>query len=345
MIKSSFTFMPQPLWRPEGDTQGGGGGTDTVAAGGGADTIAAGGGADTVAAGGGADTIEGGASSARTAAAPNALKKEGDADTKGAGDWPADWRERAIKAAGADEKTIDRLKRMDSPGALLKSYLAADAKINSGKLGDEPMPDPAKDADGAKAWRTARGIPDDPTGYKLPDDMMKLLTDEDKPALAAFYADAHKAGVPQQHVQPLVGWYLNMLETQAVERNALDKTHSEETEEVLRAEWGSDFKPNRTIAKRYADEVVPGLFDARLPDGRIVGNTPAFVKGLAKLGLQEYGDVAFAGGEQATVTENRKAELKKILDTDIDRWNAEPALRAEYGKLLAAEEKRPGRAS
>lgn len=344
-----FTFrLPVPLWRPDepaGGGGGGGGGADTVAAGGGADTVAAGGGADTVAAGGGADTVEGGAASARVAAPANALTKEGGADGKGAGDWPDDWRERAIKAAGADEKVIERLKRMDSPGALLKSFLEADKRINSGKpAADEPMPDPAKDADGAKSWRAARGIPAEASGYTLPDDLTKVLIDEDKPVLAAFYADAHKAGIPQQFVAPMVGWYLGMQEAQATERNANDKVHADQVEETLRAEWGSDFKPNRTIAKTYADEVVPGLFNARLPDGRMVGNTPEFVRGLAQLGRLHYGDVSFAGGEQATASENRMAELKKIMDTDIDKWNASPDLRSEYGKLLEASSKRPGRA-
>lgn len=345
-----FTFrLPVPLWRPDEPAGGGGagGGADTVAAGGGADTVAAGGGADTVAAGGGADTVEGGGASARVAAPNNAMAKEGGADGKGAGDWPADWRERMATGADGkvDAKLLERFKRHDSPLSVGKGYLAADAKINSGKVTiDEPMPDPAKDADGAKAWREARGIPPEASGYTLPDDLTKILLDEDKPVLAAFYADAHKAGIPQQHVAPMVGWYLNMQEAQATERNALDKTQSDEVEETLRAEWGSDFKPNRTIAKTYADEVVPGLFNARLPDGRMVGNSPEMVRGLAQLGRLHYGDVSFAGGEQATASENRMAELKKIMDTDIDKWNASPDLRSEYGKLLEASSKRPGRA-
>ena len=68
------------------------------------------------------------------------------------------------------------------------------------------------------------------------------------------------------------------------------------------------------------------------------------VKGLAKLGLAEYGDVAFAGGEKANATENRIKELKNVMDTNIDEWNAKPALRKEYFDLLAAQEKRTNRA-
>lgn len=346
-----FTFrQPGPVWAP--DTPAGGGGADTVAAGGGADTVAAGGGADTVAAGGGADTVAagGGADTIAGGAGGEKVKTaiEADGTTKTApADWPADWREKAIKQAGADEKTIDRLKRFPSPGDLLKSYLAADAKLNSGKPNaDEPMPDPAKDPEGAKAWRTARDIPPDATGYVIPDDVKAQLVDEDKPVLASYTEAMHKAGMPQKYVQQGVAWYVRLQQAEADQRNANDKAAETETTEALIREWGPDYKGQKEVARRFAQEAIPGVdwYTARLPDGRALGNIPEVVKGLAKLGMAEYGDVTFAGGEKANAAENRMKELKNILDTDIDRWHREPALGKEYYKLLEADSKRPNRA-
>lgn len=264
-------------------------------------------------------------------------------------DFPADWREKMATGADGkvDAKALERLKRFPSPAELGRSYLAADAKINSGKINnDEPMPDPAKDPEGAKAWRAARDIPADATGYVIPEEVQKRLVDEDKPILANYTAEMHKAGMPQKYVQQGVAWYVGLVEAQAAEQEAADKAAASETEEALRTEWGSDFKAQREVARRYAEEAIPGVdwFKARLPDGRALGNIPEVVKGLAKLGLAEYGDVAFAGGEKANATENRIKELKNILDTDIDKWNASPALRAEYGQLLAAQDKRNNRA-
>lgn len=352
MIKPWFTFSaPQPVWAPDEPAGGGGGGGDAAADKGGdqsaGDKGAGGDGGADKGAGGDQGADKGGAggdqgASARGQQQQTAVQKEGGDDGKGAGDWPSDWRERL---AGGDAKALDRLKRFPSPADLGKSYLEADKRINSGKVGaDEAMPDPAKDADGAKAWREARGIPTEATGYELTDDLKKLLTDEDKPVLASYFEAMHKANVPTPVVQQGVQWYLGLLEQEATQRNAADKAMMSETEEALRSEWGSDFKSNREIARRYGEEAFPGvnLFAARLPDGRLVGNIPDVVKGLAKLGLAEYGDVTFAGGEKANAAESRMAELKKVMDTQWDTWQANQSMRDEYWKLVEADAKRKG---
>ncbi len=107
----------------------------------------------------------------------------------------------------------------------------------------------------------------------------------------------------------------------------------------------------RIVAQRYASEVLggPDLMFARIPNrpeygenaGKMVGNVPGLVKSLAALGLAKYGDVSFAGGEQAKATESRKAELLKIMHSDIDKWNASPDLRKELFAINEAEAKRP----
>lgn len=260
-------------------------------------------------------------------------------------DWVPDWRERF--AAGADGKTdakvLERLKRYDSPVAFAKAGLEAQTKILSGKATDDtPMPDETKDAPGAKKWREERGIPADPTGYVLPDPIKAKLLPEDAPVLASYTAFAHKKGMAPAEVARGVEWYTDMVDAQAAERNAADKTQQTSVEEGLRKEWGSEFQPFKKVAQRYAEETIPGtnIFLARLPDGRMLGNVIDVVKGFATLGIAKYGDVAFAGGEAAKVTESRIAELKNIMSTDWDKWNASPALRKEYNDLLAAEAKR-----
>lgn len=275
-----------------------------------------------------------------------AIEGDGDKGTKdGPADWPSDWREKlAVGADGKpDAKMLDRLKRFPSPADLNRSFFEADAKIRGGKANaDEPMPDETKDPEGAKKWREARDIPADPTGYVIPDEVQKQLVDEDKPVLANYTAAMHKLGMPQKYVQAGAAWYVGLVNAQAEQQNLADRQAASETEETLRTEWGSDFKAQREIARRFGEEAIPGVnwFQARLPDGRALGNIPEVVKGLAKLGLAEYGDVAFAGGEKANATENRIKDLKNIMDTDIDRWNREPALRKEYGDLLAAQDRR-----
>jgi hypothetical protein len=106
------------------------------------------------------------------------FEKAADADKKGL---PDDWRD--IAAAG-DDDTLKLLKRYGSISGVAKALKEAQATIRGGKL-KTIMPDP-KDEKAMAEWRKAEGIPPDPTGYKLPDEVVKRLTDEDKPILSSF---------------------------------------------------------------------------------------------------------------------------------------------------------------
>lgn len=265
-------------------------------------------------------------------------------------DWPTDWRE---KMAGGDAKVVERLKRYDSPVAFGKAGLEAQTRILSGKVAEDvPMPDEKTDAAGAKAWREERGIPVDPTGYKLPDDVTKALSPDDAPVLANFTTYAHANGMTPKQVEQSVKWYAGLVETQRAEEVALDKGAEAATEDALRKTWGEGYRDNKMMAQKFSSEAIPGVdwFMARLPNdpkfgdnaGKTLGNIPGVVEALAGLGLLKYGDVIFADGAAAKATESRMAELKNIMDTDIDKWNASPALRKEYFEGLEKMAKRPG---
>lgn len=322
-ILQRMNLFPLPNFSGAGA---GGAGASTVAAGAGADTVAAGAGASTVAAGAGSDTLKAGAG----------------ADTMaGGGAWPENWRD---EMAGGDAKFRERLGRYATPKDFARAGIEAQNKIQSGKAGEDiPMPDPAKDPDGAKAWREARGIPPDPKAYKIPDPVDKRLSDADKVLFGTLAEKAHGKNIPASSVEVVAEWYADQLEAQRGAQVEQDNRHAEEIEETLRKDWGPDYKANDTVARRYAEEVLGegvSLFDARLPDGRKVGNVPEIIKGLAELGLAKYGDVSFAGGEAARVSEGRMAELKKMMDSDWDAWMANQPARDEYAKLLEAAQKR-----
>lgn len=239
-----------------------------------------------------------------------------------------------------DAKLVDRLKRYASPIAFGQAGIEAQNRIQSGKVADDvPMP---ADPEGAKKWRTERGIPEDATGYKIPDPVATRMTPEDKPVLESFTAFAHSKNAPPAFVEMAAEWYVGMQEEAAAATNEADKKAADATEDALRSEWGDEFRANKTVALRYATEAIPGVewFTARLPDGRALGNIPEVVKALAKFGLMEFGDQAFVGGAAAKATESRIAELKGKMTSNIDEWNAHPEWRKEYFDLLEAEQKR-----
>lgn len=339
-------WLNLPVFAPDdGGDKGADGGGDKAAA----DAAAA----AAAAAAAGGDKGGGDKGGDKGADGKTAIEGGGDQTKPAAGDWPTDWRERSATGPDGkvDAKLLERAKRYTDPVAMARAGFEAQNRIAAGKVNDDtPMPDPAKDADGAKKWREERGIPVEVTGYTIPDEISAKMLPTDKPVMENFTTFAHGKNWPARFVAEGAEWYTGLMDAQAEQRAAADREAASNVQDDLRKEWGEDYKPNNTIAQRFAEEAIPGVpwFKARLPDdpalgkyaGMALGNITDVVKEFAGLGRLKYGDVAFAGGAAAKATESRMAELKTIMDTDIDKWNANPALRTEYGKLLEAAEKR-----
>lgn len=255
-------------------------------------------------------------------------------------DWPDNWRD---LLAGGDEDIANAIKRYGSPKGVAKALKEAQALIRSGKI-KRDMPDPS-DEKALAEWRKEQGIPDDPTGYKLPETVTKRLTDADKPVLASFTEFAHSKGAPQAVVDIATEWYVNSLEAMEAERIAADKQASEMCEDTLRKDWAhGEYKANLMLAKRFLEE-IPGVgtnwSEARLPDGRRLGDVPDFVAWAADQGRSLFGDVAFASPDTAQRHAARKTEIENIMKTDIERYHAE-GLDREYAQILERELRRKG---
>lgn len=268
-------------------------------------------------------------------------KANGKADDKGEKDKPGlpdDWRE---IAAGKDEAALKLAKRYGSMGGVLKALKEAQDTIRSGKM-KTAMPD-AKDEKAMAEWRKSEGIPDDATGYKLPEAVQKRLVDEDKPVLSSFTEFAHKKGARPDVVEIGTEWYVEMAEAAQAKQIETDKSDKEAAEDTLRKDWAhGEFKANTTMAKRWAD-TIPGLgadvLGVRAPDGRLLGSIPEFVVWAADQGREKFGDLAFTTSDGEKRHANRKAEIEKIMSTDIDEYRRQ-GLDKEYAQILEREERR-----
>lgn len=264
-----------------------------------------------------------------------------DEGKEAAADWPEDWRERL---AGDDKEFAKILKRFASPNGLAKSFKDAQNKIRSGKLRRD-MPD-AGDEAAMKEWRKAEGIPDDPTGYAIPDSVKTMMTDEDKPMLASFTEFAHGKNLPQPAVDAALEWYYETQEAIATERLAADKEAGEATTTALRNEYGPEYKANMTLARDFmaaTPEIGNNWTEARLPDGRRLGDIPEFVMHIVDQAKATFGDTVFATPDAEAKHNSRRAELEKIRDTDFDRYEREgldKELLAITEKDLAREQRR-----
>lgn len=253
-------------------------------------------------------------------------------------DWPDDWRDRL---ADGDEDLAKVINRYGSPKGVAKALKEAQALIRSGKI-KRDMPD-ASDEKALAEWRKEQGIPDDPAGYKLPEVVTKRLTDADKPVLASFTEFAHAKGAPQAVVDIATEWYVNSLENMEAERVAADTAASEAAEDALRKDWAhGEYKANMTLAKRFI-EGIPGVgqnwSEARMPDGRRLGDLPEFVAWAADQGRSSFGDAAFASPDTAQRHQARKTEIEQTMKTDINKYY-ESGMDKEYAQILERESRR-----
>lgn len=270
-------------------------------------------------------------------------KAGGDGTTDTAGDdkpsaLPDNWRE---LAAGGNDDLLKLLKRYGSVSGVAKALQETQATLRSGKL-KRDMPD-AKDEKAMAEWRKEQGIPEAPEGYKLPDTITKRLVDEDKPILASFTEFAHTKNLPAGAVEVAAEWYVNMQETAEEARRVADDQASEQAEDALRDAWARDeFKGNMTLAKRFMESAAgigASWTEARLPDGRRIGDIPEFVQWASDQGRNHFGDTVFASADSESRHNNRKAEIEGIMKTDIDRYYSE-GLDKEYSEITEREQRR-----
>jgi hypothetical protein len=250
---------------------------------------------------------------------------------------PENWR---TLMAGGNPDVEKELGRFTDPAKVGDALLNYKKQMRSGSF-DVPPPGEDKPEE-LKAWREAHGIPVEATGYKVPEEIQKRLYDEDKPILEGYIGAAHKANQPQSVIDFTTKWYVDMQEQAAAAMVERDKKGSAEAEDALRSDWGPQYRANLNAATRALAEMFPGvdLTEARLPDGTKIGNNPKVLKGMHELAVQKWGAGEFVGAEASARTQTRMQEIEKVMRENPDAYFGDPAMRKEYGDLLAADEKR-----
>jgi hypothetical protein len=264
------------------------------------------------------------------------------------GYWPDDWRQRI---AGTDEKLLKRLERFVEPADVVKSWRELEAQRDSGKLRPARPGADAKPEDIA-AWRKENGIPEKPDDYKLELPSGLVPGEEDKPLLASFLADALEADLTSAQASRVADWYYKTLDASHKAREEQDSAVRRQTEDVLRQDWGGDYRPNTSIANQTLAETygtfAEQLVAARLPDGTLLGDHPEFIRGNAKLGRELNPAHTIVPGDSATAAKrlaDEKAAIEDRMSKDYPGYMKDAAARKRYGEILAAEEKLKARAA
>lgn len=251
--------------------------------------------------------------------------------------FPENWRD---LIAGEDKAARPLLDRYKSPSDVGKAFREQREAISKGVKAPERPADDAPDA--LKAWRETMGIPADPTGYTLADPVGKRFTDAEKPQIEMFLGGMHKRDMSPTAVNAALDVYADMQEQIVGQLKASDKSTADACQDELRTEWGKEFRSNSALALQYAQQSTPGVnwFEARLPDGRLLGSVPEIIRQFADLGKARFGDTLFAGGEASKRTEDRMSEIKRSMADPKSPYNTDGGTtKGEYFELLQAKEK------
>jgi len=258
-------------------------------------------------------------------------------------DLPENWRE---IIAGDDIELLSELKRTKSAGDLGKRFKDLRAKTSKASLDDDPAP-PKDKADDLNAWRERHGIPLEATGYKVADEIKSKLSDADKPIVDGFLGYMHERNASQAEIDRALGFYTGLEEASRADQAEADRQGAKSIEETLRSQWGGDYRANWELAKRTAKEFAPGVdwFEARLPDGRLLGSVPEVVDALLSVGIDRYGEGAYESTAGGKAIEDELASLKKKMDTDIKAWRRDLPAQNRYRELQEIVAKRKEKAA
>jgi|JI10StandDraft_1071094.scaffolds.fasta_scaffold03435_15 hypothetical protein len=259
--------------------------------------------------------------------------------------WPENWRE---VAAGDDAKKLARLQRFTDPMKAMDALIEAQNKIRAGEFA-KPLPADATDEQKAE-WRAANGVPEKPEAYfdKLPNGL--VIGEEDQPLFEGFAKEMHGLNMPAPMMHKAVEWYYGLQERAIEERQAKDLQEAAATIEVLKDEWGGDFKANKAHVVAHLDatfgkELSQQLMDATLPNGTRLFNHPDVVKAFAATAreLNPVGIIPPAGNENSGVAvETEINSLKKLMgNPNSEYWKGPTAEKnqARYRQLLEWQSK------
>lgn len=259
-------------------------------------------------------------------------------------DWPEDWRERM---AGGDADELKRLGRYKSPIDVNKARSAAEKKISSGpaKLAADAAPE------AVAAWRKDNGIPEKPDGYLAALPKGLVIGDADKPLVEGFLARAHAKNADPAVVADMMGWYYEQQEKLAADQSSLDKKQEQEGGDVLREEWGAEFRANINSVKAFLDTAPPLedgtalsglLIHARLPNGKMFMNEPAAVRWFARL-ANDANPAGFispaSGGSQVESMQTELDGINKVMSEKPKEYFKNEKMQARWRTLTEAIDK------
>lgn len=224
----------------------------------------------------------------------------------------SDWRD-----AVGDVEVRRQLDRYGSIEDLARHNLSLRQKLSravtlpGGETGPEELAD----------FRARMGVPDRPEGYEYepPGNLPDILTEAaDEAEMAEIFEVAHELGLSQAQLTGLLDWRFERLAGAGEQIEAKLARAREESERILRREWGRDYERNLNLSRRalraFGGEGLAGFLTRARVDGAQLANHPEIVRWAASIGAALSEATLHAGGEGGgRSAEERRAELTQAI--------------------------------
>jgi hypothetical protein len=261
--------------------------------------------------------------------------------------WNEGWRDRLAAGSSDSESERKQLERYESPDQIWRKARELEKKLSSGTYRTVLKPD-ATDVE-KTAWRKENGLPETPKGYKVNMPDGKPAPKEDDAFLNAFLTNAHAGGYTQDMVDATIKVFYAEVDRQQEAMSEAEKKATEEADEKLRQEWGTDYKTNKSMAEALLARAPAGFRDrfmnGYLSDHRPIKASPEAWKWLAQMEreINPAATVVPASvGDQGKAIETELLDLKKMMgNKQSEYWEGPKAEKnqARYRELVAAQQK------
>ena len=200
-----------------------------------------------------------------------------------------------IPEAYKEEKSLQNFSNMDD---FVKSYLHSQKLVGADKIA---VPNKyATDQDWKEVYKKL-GTPDNADGYKydLPEES-KI----DQDALKNFSEEAVKLGLLPHQAQGIMKYYNDVINKGNDDQQAQMKVAQEESEKVLRKEYGATFDRQIQSAKNLAHATLGKEFinNTLLEDGSRLGDNPQVIKAFVSLANKLSEDTMVKGDQVPYLT-------------------------------------------
>ena len=259
--------------------------------------------------------------------------------------WNDGWRNQMALGSTDLEKDLKQLERYESPEQVWRKARELEAKFSSGDVRTR-LPDEPSDKELAQ-WRKDNAVPATPADYAVNMPEGRDKPPDDDAFLKAMLESMHNSNATQAQVDATISTFYQQVDMNIEAGTEADQKTGAATEDLLRKDWGEDYRVNKSIAEANLSRAPEGFRDrflsGRMEDGTLNRNDPDIWKWLVQ-NEREINPMASivpgAQGDGGKAAADELIELKALMANDRSEYYKGPKAeghQARYRELIEGQ--------